>query len=76
MFSGRRQPSCDGTSRMTRECQVRFCERLGVKYPGPTRQSRRIRDVLDESGLLPTPDLLRHRSEPTLSAKSGHEGSS
>jgi hypothetical protein len=30
MFNGRRQPSCGGTSRMTRECQVRFCERLGV----------------------------------------------
>ena len=41
MFSGRRQPSCDGTSRMTRECQVRICERLGVKFPGPTRQKRR-----------------------------------
>jgi hypothetical protein len=26
-----------GTSRMTRECQVRICERLGVKFPGPTR---------------------------------------
>jgi len=37
MFNGRRQPSCDGTSRMTRECQVRFCERLGVQFPGPTR---------------------------------------
>src|SRR6202022_4826875 len=24
--------------RMTRECQVRFCERLGVKFPEPTRQ--------------------------------------
>ena len=37
MFNGRRQPSCGGTSRMTRECQVRFCEGLGVKFPGPTR---------------------------------------
>src|SRR5262245_59284416 len=36
-FSGRRQPSCDGTSRMTRECHVRICERLGVRFPGPTR---------------------------------------
>jgi len=35
MFNGRRQPSRGGTSRMTRECQVRFCERLGVKFPGP-----------------------------------------
>ena len=43
MFNGRRQPSNDGTSRMTRECQVRFCERLGVKFPGPTRQIRRFR---------------------------------
>ncbi len=22
---------------MTRECQVRICERLGVRLPGPTR---------------------------------------
>src|SRR5882672_961146 len=34
MFNGRRQPSCGGTSRMTRECQVRICERLGVNSPG------------------------------------------
>src|SRR4249919_1522440 len=40
MFNGRRQPSRGGTSRMTRECQVRICERLGVKFPGPTRQIR------------------------------------
>src|SRR5258708_1142801 len=39
MFIGRRQPSRGGTSRMTREGQVRFCEGLGVKYPGPTRES-------------------------------------
>jgi hypothetical protein len=38
-FSRRRQPSCDGTSRMMREYQVRFCERLRAKFPGPTRQS-------------------------------------
>jgi hypothetical protein len=38
IFNGRRQPSCDGTSRMMREYQVRICERLGVKFPGPTRQ--------------------------------------
>ena len=38
MFNGRRQPSRGGTSRMTRECQVRICERLGVQFPGPTRQ--------------------------------------
>ena len=27
-----------GTSRMSREAYVRFCERLGVKFPGPTRR--------------------------------------
>src|SRR6266852_7201456 len=37
MFNGRRQPSRGGTSRMMREYQVRICERLGVKFPGPTR---------------------------------------
>ena len=43
MFNGRRQPSRGGTSRMTRECQVRFCEGLGVKFPGLTRQTRSSR---------------------------------
>jgi hypothetical protein len=37
LINGRRQPSCDGTSRISREAYVRFCERLGVKFPGPTR---------------------------------------
>jgi hypothetical protein len=41
IINGRRRPSCDGTSRMTRECHVRICERLGVKFPGPTRHYRR-----------------------------------
>src|SRR5262249_9345874 len=46
MFSGRRQPSCGGTSRISREAYVRFCERLGVKFPGPTRpRSRRPREI-------------------------------
>ena len=27
-----------GTSRMRRESHVRICERLGVRFPGPTRQ--------------------------------------
>ena len=38
-FNGGRQLSTDGTSRMNREVQVRICEGLGVKFPGPTRQS-------------------------------------
>ena len=36
-FDGGRQLSTDGTSRMNREVQVRICEGLGVKFPGPTR---------------------------------------
>ena len=43
--NGRRQPSRDGTSRMMREYQVRICEGLGVKFPGPTRQKRRGRQL-------------------------------
>ena len=37
-FDGRRQPSVGGTSRMTGDCHVRFCEKLGVKFPGLTRR--------------------------------------
>ena len=40
MINGRRQPSRGGTSRISREAYVRFCERLGVKFPGPTRQNQ------------------------------------
>jgi hypothetical protein len=35
---GRRRSSMDGTSRMMREYHVRFCERLGVRFPRPTRR--------------------------------------
>jgi hypothetical protein len=37
-LNGRRQPSMGGTSRISREAYARFCERLGVKFPGPTRR--------------------------------------
>jgi len=36
---GRRQSSVGGTSRISQEAYVRFCERLGVQLPGPTRRS-------------------------------------
>ena len=45
IFNGRRQPSRGGTSRMMREYQVRFCEGLGVKFPGSTRPRLAIQDV-------------------------------
>src|SRR3954467_102245 len=50
ILDGRRQPSFGGTSRMTRECQVRICERLAVKLPGPTRQ--RCSKRRDRSGVI------------------------
>jgi hypothetical protein len=34
---GGRQPSMNGTSRVSREAQARICERLGVRFPGATR---------------------------------------
>ena len=44
------KPSLSGTSRVTGDSQARFCEGLGVKFPGPTRPEmlttqERIRDV-------------------------------
>ena len=35
---GGQQSSMGGTSRMSREAQVRICERLGVQFPGATRR--------------------------------------
>ncbi len=64
MFNGRRQPSCDGTSRMMREYHVRFCEGLGVKFPGPTRQdsekliTRRTRPLNPHERTKPEPRRL------------------
>jgi hypothetical protein len=66
MFNGRRQPSRGGTSRMMREYQIRFCERLGVKFPGPTRHKPRRRSG-PGVGLcphyLPSRRNFMHRSE-------------
>jgi len=39
-FDEGRQLFIDGTSRMNREVQVRICEGLGVKSPGPTRRPK------------------------------------
>src|ERR1051325_6453434 len=45
-FDGGRQLSNGGTSRMNREVQVRICEGLGVKFPGPTRRRVTRRSLL------------------------------
>ena len=42
---GGRQLSMDGTSRVTGDCHARFCERLGVKFPGPTRPGVRSENL-------------------------------
>ena len=39
MAEGGSLPS-GGTSRVNREVYARFCERLRVKFPGPTRRMR------------------------------------
>ncbi len=42
VFGGGRRGAAalaDGTSRVTVDCHARICERLGVKFPGPTRPS-------------------------------------
>src|ERR1700730_16981500 len=52
-----RQPSRGGTSRMMRESQVRFCERLGVKFPGPTRHRSALNCI--SSGASKKPGTLR-----------------
>src|ERR1700757_3716554 len=62
MFNGRRQPSCDGTSRMTRECQVRICERLGVKFPGPTRHWPAWQAQANGEGLLSSSEIRSGRN--------------
>src|SRR5206468_2362865 len=42
---------------MMREYQVRICEMLGVKFPGPTRQKRRFWMSANRSALLPKTDV-------------------
>ena len=79
IFNGRRQPSRGGTSRMTREYQVRICERLGVKFPGPTRQPRPRRSEPHVHAFPFRPETrrkfkgIRPRSEvPEAEIRAGH----
>ena len=59
LLNGRRQPSRDGTSRMMREYHVRFCEGLGVNFPGPTRQKQTSSRPKSKSALPPKGDIPR-----------------
>ena len=72
MFNGRRQPSRGGTSRMMREYQVRFCERLGVKFPGPTRQKHALPRCSIGVRFALNKQTLTERVQAPLSAISGH----
>jgi hypothetical protein len=61
----------NGTSRVNREVYARFCERLGVKFPGPTRR----RSVM----IVPTASIenLDRTSAgvPTLKTAAVHQNS-
>src|SRR6516225_4640318 len=65
---------------MTRECQVRICERLGVKLPGPTRQRRgkggtRSRQVRSrETSESEPPVNCRNRIVGVRTRSGGHPG--
>src|SRR5258708_10243327 len=48
--------------------KLRFYDRLGVKFPRPTRHSRRIGDARDVSGSPRIAPVLLRRSEEPLSA--------
>jgi hypothetical protein len=53
---------------MMREYQVRICERLGVKFPGPTRQPPRLTSAITY-GLPRETDVVR----PTMQVRFGHK---
>ena len=63
-YGGGRQLSMDGTSRVTGDCHARFCERLGVKFPGPTRRRPAM--------VIPTA-TIQNRAEPVLRIFQGIE---
>ena len=58
-----------GTSRISREVYVRFCEGLGVKLPGSTRQNpsatllpqRRLSPAADKGYLAAMPEMGQMR---------------
>jgi len=60
-LGGRRRPSTGGTSRVTGDGQARICERLGAKFPGPTRRQ--------ETG--PSQTGLRWRGESQVEISTG-----
>jgi hypothetical protein len=80
--AGRRQPSRGDTSRMNREVQVRICEGLGVKLPGPTRLVSRASPVQtavrnctrDEGGPFGFGDQVADPKPPQAAVVKSHGG--
>ena len=60
-----------GTSRVTGDSQARFCEGLGVKFPGPTRQTRPSRAASRTSAYPPKLTVKADVRVRQLSAISG-----
>src|ERR1700734_3107691 len=63
---------------MTRECQVRICERLGVRSPGPTRKSMlafcRDLDVQYKTAFVLAHKLREAMASATKALRVGGEG--
>ena len=59
-----------GTSRVNREVYARFCERLGVEFPGPTRlvsRKRERRNAVSEMKEGPSEPVYRSRLQTAVS---------
>src|ERR1044072_6289406 len=59
-FDEGRQLFTDGTSRMNREVQVRICEGLWVKFPGPARGSFQVPGAV--TGLIVRAGMRAHHA--------------
>jgi hypothetical protein len=58
-FERKVKPSLSGTSRVTGDGEARFCEGLGVKFPGPTRSGTRLAEA-QLSGFAAEPVFFFH----------------
>ncbi len=77
-YGGGRRLSMDDTSRVNREVYARFCERLGVQFPRPTRRrSAMIVPTATRIRLESWFGLLRreiHAAHQILEARIGAQG--
>src|ERR1035437_315178 len=73
-FGGRRQLSMGGTSRMSREAQVRICERLGVQFPGAARRQCWRATRLRNGRLELITSVLRNKGHGDDESRCPHPG--